>query len=192
MTTKKEILDWVKSIAEHQDLIATRQNTECKAEAITTHKLLDEIIRELQSIKNILENAAKEPQVNESKPEREVIRLKDAAPLLGGLRNKSFNYLLKMGLEGYREGRRKCFIYKDSIEPFLEKISRRHNYVKFKEPKSTSGKVLLSTAACRAGIPYMQAKEDAIKMGIPLFKGNGTNQYLTEADSARLVLKYKI
>lgn len=192
MTTKKEILDWVKSIAKNQDLIATKQNTERKAEAITTQRLLAEIFRELQSIKNILENAAKEPQVNESKPEREVIRLKDAAPLLGGLRNKSFNYLLKMGLEGYREGRRKCFIYKDSIEPFLEKISRRHKYEKFKEPKSTSGKVLLSTAACRAGIPYMQAKEDAIKMGIPLFKGNGTNQYLTEADSAKLVLKYKI
>ena len=129
MTTKKEILDCVKSIAEHQDLIATKQNPERKAEAITTQKLLAEILRALQSIKNILEDAAKEP-VKEDKPEREVIRLKDAAPLLGGLRNKSFNYLLKMGLEGYREGRRKCFIYKDSIEPFLEKISKRHNSLK--------------------------------------------------------------
>ena len=69
MTTKKEILDCVKSIADHQDLIATKQNTEHKAEAITTHKLLDEIIRELQGIKSILEDAAKEPQpVQDDKP----------------------------------------------------------------------------------------------------------------------------
>lgn len=67
MTTRKEILDCVKSIAEHQDLIATKQNTERKAEAITTQKLLAEIFRELQSIKNILEDAAKEP-VKEDKP----------------------------------------------------------------------------------------------------------------------------
>ena len=62
MTTKKEILDCVKSIAEHQDLIATKQNTERKAEAITTQRLLAEIFRALQSIKNILEDAAKEPE----------------------------------------------------------------------------------------------------------------------------------
>ena len=69
MTTKKEILDCVKSIADHQDLIATKQNTEHKAEAITTHKLLDEIIRELQGIKSILEDAAKEPEpVQDDKP----------------------------------------------------------------------------------------------------------------------------
>lgn len=61
MTTKKEILDCVKSIADHQDLIATKQNTERKAEAITTQTLLAEILRELRSIKNILEDAAKEP-----------------------------------------------------------------------------------------------------------------------------------
>ena len=67
MTTKKEILERIKLIADHQDFIATKQNTELKAEAITTHKLLDEIIRELQSIKNILEDAAKEP-VKEDKP----------------------------------------------------------------------------------------------------------------------------
>lgn len=63
MTTKKEILDCVKSIAEHQDLIAKNQNTERKAEAITTQKLLAEILRELRSIKNILEDAAKEPEI---------------------------------------------------------------------------------------------------------------------------------
>lgn len=69
MTTKKEILDWVKSIAEHQDLIAMKQNTERKAEAITTHRLLAEIFRALQNIKNILEDAAKEPEpVKEDKP----------------------------------------------------------------------------------------------------------------------------
>lgn len=62
MTTKKEILDWVKSIAEHQDLIAMNQNTERKAEAITTQRLLAEIFRELQSIRTILEDAAKEPE----------------------------------------------------------------------------------------------------------------------------------
>lgn len=62
MTTKKEILDCVKSIADHQDLIAKNQNTERKAEAITTQRLLAEIFRELQSIKNILEDAAKEPE----------------------------------------------------------------------------------------------------------------------------------
>ena len=69
MTTKKEILDWVKSIAEQQDLIAKNQNTERKAEAITTQTLLAEIFRELRSIKNILEDAAKEPEpVKEDKP----------------------------------------------------------------------------------------------------------------------------
>lgn len=71
MTTKKEILDCVKSIAEHQDLIATEQNTERKAEALTTQTLLAEIFRELRSIKSILEDAAKEPeivQVQEDKP----------------------------------------------------------------------------------------------------------------------------
>lgn len=76
MATKKEILDCVKSIAEHQDLIATKQNTERKAEALTTQKLLAEILRELGQmrpalweirdtlfqIKNILEDAAKEPE----------------------------------------------------------------------------------------------------------------------------------
>ena len=62
MTAKKEILDCVKSIADHQDLIATKQNTERKAEAITTQRLLAEIFRELKSIKNILEDAAKEPE----------------------------------------------------------------------------------------------------------------------------------
>lgn len=67
MTTKKEILDRIKLIADHQDLIATKQNTERKAEAITTQRLLAEILRELQSIKNILEDAAKEP-VQEDKP----------------------------------------------------------------------------------------------------------------------------
>lgn len=70
MTTKKEILDRIKLIADHQDLIATKQNTERRAEAITTQKLLAEILRELQSIKNILEDAAKEPEkpVQEDKP----------------------------------------------------------------------------------------------------------------------------
>lgn len=71
MTTKKEILDCVKSIAEYQDLIATKQNTERKAEALTTQRLLAEIFRELQSIKSILEDAAKEPeivQVQDDKP----------------------------------------------------------------------------------------------------------------------------
>lgn len=70
MTTKKEILDCIKSIAEHQDLIAKNQNTERKAEAITTQRLLAEIFRELQSIKGILEDAAKEPEkpVKDDKP----------------------------------------------------------------------------------------------------------------------------
>lgn len=67
MTTKKEILDGIKSIADHQDLIATEQNTERKAEALTTQRLLAEIFRELQSIKSILEDAAKEP-VKDDKP----------------------------------------------------------------------------------------------------------------------------
>lgn len=68
MTTKKEILDCVKSIAKNQDLIATRQNTERKAEAITTQRLLAEIFKELNSIRTILENAAREPVQEEDKP----------------------------------------------------------------------------------------------------------------------------
>lgn len=78
MTTKKEILDWVKSIAEHQDLIATKQNTERKAEALTTQTLLAEIFKELHSIRTILENAAKEPQVKKEPYEKpEVSFLED-------------------------------------------------------------------------------------------------------------------
>lgn len=62
MTTKKEILERMKLIADHQDFITMKQNTERQAEAITTQKLLAEILRELQSIKNILADAAKEPE----------------------------------------------------------------------------------------------------------------------------------
>lgn len=85
MATKKEILDCVKSVADRQDLIATKQNTERKAEAITTQTLLAEIFRELQSIKNILEDAAKEPEkLKPAKQEQsDWVTGPEAAKLLG-------------------------------------------------------------------------------------------------------------
>lgn len=85
MTTKKEILDCVKSIAEHQDLIAKNQNTERKAESITTQRLLAEIYKELFSIRTILADAAKEPEkpVPVEQEQSDWVTGPEAAKLLG-------------------------------------------------------------------------------------------------------------
>lgn len=62
MTTKKEILDWTKSIAEHQDLIATIQNTERKAEANALRDMVDGVLMRLDRIYDLLYEVMKKDQ----------------------------------------------------------------------------------------------------------------------------------
>lgn len=136
-------------------------------------KRVDPIYKELMGKDNTMVNCAQE--------NREMIRLKDAAGLLGGYQARSFEWLKRHGIEGIKKGPREVYIYVDSIKNFKPMSYKR----------GERGKITLLSSAYRAGITYKEAKEKCESMGIPVIR-KGRTLYLTEADSARLVLQYKI
>ena len=112
-------------------------------------------------------------------PPREAIRLKDARELLGQWSHHSLDWLIEHGAEGYRKGPKEAYIYIDSIKNIKNIRNRK------------KGKITLAGAAWRADITYKEAKKKCEEMGIPLIKTKGAI-WLSEADSAKLVLQYKI
>lgn len=142
------------------------------------HKAIERAQQRGESLNNDAQSAAKATPAEPA--EREAVRLSEASELLGGLRSKSLEELIARGAEGYKIGG-KCYIYPDSIAKI--KHFRRHRQHK--------GFISISQAAKRAGIPYAEARNRCREFGWPITKF-GKGEFMTESDSARLLLKYKL
>lgn len=171
---RKEMLDSLKEIL--------KKNSDLQNDQILLVKnLMEEILTRLDSIKeHICSTCPKEVEGSTDEPkEREVILQSEAADLLGGFRNKSLKFLLARGAEGYQKMGRN-YIYKDSIQNLVRK-KRTHR----------PGRITLGGVARRCDRPYKEVRKMCDANGIPYFDDHGT-LWMTEADSARVVLKYKI
>lgn len=175
---RKEMFDSLQEIL--------KKNSDLQNDQILLAKnLMEEMLKRLDSIKeqickNIYAACVREVEGNTDEPkEREAIRLKDAKELLGQWSHHSLEWLIEHGAEGYRKGPKEAYIYIDSIKNIKNIRNRK------------KGMISLAGAAWRADITYREAKKKCEEMGIPLIRTKRT-VWLTEADSAKLVLQYKI